>query len=125
MQALPQFPSSDTGKTKKFYEALGFECDLNMEGDDPFLIMVLKQIELHFWSYPELVPKQSIISCYIRFDLEAEFNDMYERFSKVSLPSAGIPRLTEPEVRPWGMNEFYLVDPDGNLLKFGILNIDN
>ena len=124
MQAIPMFPSSDTGRTKAFYEALGFECDLHMEGDNPYLIMVREELELHFWSYPELEPAQSIISCYVRFDLETEFNETFELFSKASLPATGIPRLSAPEVQPWGMKEFYLVDLDGNLVKCGILHLD-
>ena len=26
-----------------------------------------------------------------------------------------------PEDRPWGMREFYVMDPNGNLLRFGQL----
>ncbi|MDO7874568.1 hypothetical protein Q5H93_07480 [Hymenobacter sp. ASUV-10] len=36
---------------------------------------------------------------------------------------AAVPGLLRPghalAVRPWGMREFYILDPDGNLLKFG------
>jgi len=29
-------------------------------------------------------------------------------------------RLSEVADRTWGMREFYVWDPDGNLLKFGV-----
>ena len=28
-------------------------------------------------------------------------------------------QVEPPQVRPWGMREFYVIDPHGNLLKFG------
>jgi hypothetical protein len=29
-------------------------------------------------------------------------------------------RISAPVDRDWGMREFYIWDPDGNLLKFGV-----
>jgi hypothetical protein len=37
----------------------------------------------------------------------------------LNLPSEGIPRLTAPVDQPWGMREFTLVDPSGNLVRVG------
>jgi hypothetical protein len=37
----------------------------------------------------------------------------------LALPSEGIPRLTQAEDQPWGMREFTLVDPSGNLVRIG------
>jgi hypothetical protein len=31
-----------------------------------------------------------------------------------------VPRLSEFSVPPWNMKEFYLHDPHGNLLRFGM-----
>ena len=31
----------------------------------------------------------------------------------------GVPKLSPMTVRPWGMEEFYVWDPHGNILKFG------
>ena len=35
------------------------------------------------------------------------------------LPSSGIPRIDRLENKPWGIREFAIVDPDGNLLRIG------
>ena len=35
------------------------------------------------------------------------------------LAAEGIPRVTAPEDKPWGMREFALVDPSGNLIRVG------
>ena len=127
MQIIPQFPSRDIQKTKAFYEAHSFECDLLIEEPEPYLIMTLVmsfgEIEIHFWQHVELIPEKSIASCYIRFDLENQYDEAFKIFEKANLPNTGIPRLTPPEARPWGMREFYLVDLDGNLVKFGIVHL--
>ena len=43
----------------------------------------------------------------------------YQEFARLKLPSEGIPRLTAPVDQPWGMREFALVDPSGNLVRIG------
>jgi len=32
---------------------------------------------------------------------------------------AGTPRVTAPDDKPWGMREFALSDPNGNLVRVG------
>ena len=54
-----------------------------------------------------------------------ETRALYERlgfapwFRGRHLPSDGIPRLTAPVDQPWGLREFTLVDPSGNLVRVG------
>jgi len=43
----------------------------------------------------------------------------YDDIARAKLPSHGIPRVSEPEDRPWGMREFALNDPNGNLVRIG------
>lgn len=119
---IPQFPAKDLAATKTFYQKLGFSIAAEYPDPDFFLILTCGEIELHFWQYKEVVAESSIMSCYIRFGDEKGFNALYDlwRGSDPELPLQGIPRLTAPEDRPWGMREFYLVDPDGNLIKCGI-----
>jgi hypothetical protein len=35
------------------------------------------------------------------------------------LPRKGIPRQDDLDDKPWGMREFAIVDPDGNLIRIG------
>lgn len=38
--------------------------------------------------------------------------------------SAGaVPGLSPFELRPWNMHEFHLIDPHGNLLRFGCAEV--
>ena len=73
-------------------------------------------IELHFFTHTELVPAHSAAGCYIRvLDVQA----LHAACSASGLPEVGIPRVTRLEDKPWGLREFAIVDPDGNLLRIG------
>ena len=48
-------------------------------------------------------------SCYVRGDTGA----LYADFARRGLV------LAPPQNQPWGMRELYVMDPHGNLLKFG------
>lgn len=109
-RAIPILPSLDIARTRAFYEeSLGFSGQLYEEED--YLILRRGEIELHFWlTEDKKLPPVS--SAYIRGrDVPALHADFARR---------GAPKLSEITARPWGMTEFYLWDPDGNLLRFGI-----
>ena len=69
-------------------------------------------IEIHFWTCKERR---------IAEDTSAYFNvdDVDALHATLSEANDG-GRLSEVADRPWGMREFYVWDPDGNLLKFGV-----
>jgi hypothetical protein len=48
-----------------------------------------------------------------------EVDSIYRAFVSADLPRRGIPRQDVLEDKPWGMREFAVVDPDGNLLRIG------
>ena len=113
--AIPILPSRSISATVAFYQRLGFEGgahDFNSE----YAILRLGAAELHFFAHKELVPSDSFAGCYIRVvDVEA----IYRSFTSSQLPRAGIPRMDILEDKPWGLREFAIVDPDGNLLRIG------
>lgn len=106
---IPQLPSLDLGRTEDFYtRKLGFAMKRKYDG---FLILVNRSLELHFWFCQEpMIPQNSSVYCQV--DNIEELYDECERFGIVH-PNAHL------ENKPWGIKEFYAVDPDGNLLKFG------
>lgn len=73
-------------------------------------------MELHFFTHSDLLPAESFAGCYIRV---SDVESIYRSFAAAQLPRKGIPRLDALEDKPWGMREFALVDPDGNLLRIG------
>lgn len=114
--AIPILPSGDLDRTTAFYDALGFTVRGRYPAPHDYLILRRGDVELHFVQLPDVVPEQSIAACYLRVD---DATAVHTAFSRATLPSQGIPRLSPLEDKPWGMREFHVVDPDGTLLRVG------
>tara|TARA_R110000868_G_scaffold61059_4_gene185713 strand:+ start:9493 stop:9837 length:345 start_codon:yes stop_codon:yes gene_type:complete len=108
-RSIPVLPSLAIAETGSFYMAkLGFQ---RIYGEDDYLIVRRGEMELHFWRTDDpSLPENT--SCYIR---GGEIETLYAEYS-----AAGVPGLSAFEVRSWNMKEFYIHDPHGNLLRFGM-----
>ncbi len=108
--AIPVLPSANLDETLAFYiRELGFAGE---KDDESYALLRRDSLELHFWltDRPELC---TLSSCYIRGgQIRALHAEYVER---------GVPGLSALEVRPWNMLEFHIVDPHGNLLRFGCI----
>ena len=112
--AIPTLPSRSLSDTIAFYRQLGFEGGIHAFGN--YAILRRGTIELHFFVHQDLRPDESSAGCYIRvLDVES----IHEAFALAQLPGRGIPRMDALESKPWGLREFAIVDPDGNLLRIG------
>ena len=113
--AIPILPSRSIHATVAFYRRLGFEGGAH-SFDSAYAILVRDSIELHFFSHKDLVPAESSTQCYLRvLDVEKIYRDCLSG----NLPGTGIPRITALDDKPWGLREFAIIDPDGNLLRVG------
>lgn len=113
--AIPQLPSRSMARTIAFYTALGFDVEIVSPHQD-YAIGNRGSLELHFFLHPELEPAASSFGCYFRVgDVDA----LHAQFSSAKLPGKGIPRITTPENKPWGLREFAVVDEDGSLIRIG------
>ena len=113
--AIPTLPCRSVSSTVEFYRRLGFEGDAH-EFNSEYAILRRGLVELHFFTHEGLVPAESSAGCYIRvLDVES----MYRSFSSSQLLRTGIPRMDILEDKPWGLREFAVVDPDGNLIRIG------
>jgi catechol 2,3-dioxygenase-like lactoylglutathione lyase family enzyme len=113
--AIPILPSRALSETIAFYKCLGFEGGAH-ESDAGYAILRRGTLELHFFLHPELLPAESSAGCYLRvLDVES----IYKSFSTSQLPRQGIPRMDTLEDKPWGLREFAVIDPHGNLLRIG------
>ena len=114
-RAIPILASLNLAESARFYaDKLGFKTEVY--GD--YLIVRRDEMEIHFWLTSERVhPENS--ACYIR---GGQVHDLYREFSKAGIGTdpIGDERISDFTVRPWGMKEFYIWDPHGNLLKFGL-----
>jgi catechol 2,3-dioxygenase-like lactoylglutathione lyase family enzyme len=112
--AIPILPSRSLNDTLAFYQRLGFEGHIHAHG--AYAILTRGSVELHFITHRELRPAESSAGCYIRV---SDAESVYQAFAAAKLPRKGIPRQDALEDKPWGMREFAIVDPDGNLLRIG------
>lgn len=65
--------------------------------------------EIHFFACDNVLIAQNT-ACYLRC---GSTDALHEEFTACGLS------LQAPEVRPWGMKELVVIDPHGNLLRFG------
>lgn len=109
----PKLPMRDKVITKDYYvNKLGFQ----LWGDNDFdgYLMVHKDnIQIHFFEFKELDPKENYGQVYIRTN---EIDKLHQSLldKKISIHPNG-----HLETKPWGQREFALLDPDNNLLTFG------
>jgi hypothetical protein len=107
----PKLPMRDKVLTKDYYlNSLGFD-DIGDYGD--YLMVRKDNIEIHFFEFKKLDPKENYGQVYIRTnDIEAYYQWLLN--NKISIhPNAPL------QTKPWGQMEFSLLDPDNNLLTFG------
>lgn len=108
---IPKLPMRDKALTKDFYlNVLGFE----ERGDyGNYLMLGKDSIEIHFFEFKDLDPKENYGQLYIRTkDIDALYQTLLH--NKVPIHPNG-----HLESKPWGQKEFALLDPDNNLLTFG------
>ena len=112
--SIPILPSRSLEATLAFYRKLGFTGDIHPHGG--YVILTRGTVELHFIPHPALRPETSCAACYLRV---SDVAALHRAFSALALPAAGIPRIDALQDKPWGLREFAIVDPDGNLLRIG------
>ena len=104
---IPMLASLNIGETIDFYtQKLGFTEKMKMDG---YAILSRDGAELHFWLCIECHIAENT-SCYVRV---ADIKALYLEFKANGVV------LEPPSVRPWGMEEIYVIDPHGNLIKCG------
>src|SRR5689334_20663751 len=111
--AEPILQSHDVAATRAFYQALGFASGYD---DDRYDILRRGPLVVHLEHSEHVQPEMNCASCYWRV---ADADALYREFARLGLPAEGCPRLTEPADEPWGMREFTLKDPAGNLIRVG------
>lgn len=104
---IPVLASLNLQETIDFYAGkLGFR---KMALHDNYAIVARDGAEIHFWLCNERHIAENT-SCYVRV---SGTDSLHQEFKASGL------ELKAPEAQPWGMKELYVIDPHGNLLKFG------
>jgi catechol 2,3-dioxygenase-like lactoylglutathione lyase family enzyme len=109
----PKLPMRDKNVTREFYSnQLGFK-EFGHADFDGYLMMEKDQVQIHFFEFKGLNPKENYGQVYIRTN---RIEDFYQSLidNKTSIHPNGL-----LEAKPWGQKEFSILDPDNNLLTFG------
>jgi catechol 2,3-dioxygenase-like lactoylglutathione lyase family enzyme len=116
--AVPIMPSKDLDATLSFYERLGFENAGSAPSEWNYLIIRRGGVQLHFYGDPEVEPLTTSSSCYVFTD---DADALYAAWNAIGVPSDPTTgsRLQGPVDTDYGMREFALVDPSGNLVRVG------
>jgi catechol 2,3-dioxygenase-like lactoylglutathione lyase family enzyme len=105
----PKLPMRNKAITRDFYiNKLGFT---QFGGDyDGYLMVEKDNIQIHFFEFAELDPKENYGQVYVRTDDIEAFFEFVKKQGAVYKPL---------EYKPWMQREFAILDPDSNLLTVG------
>lgn len=109
----PKLPMRDKNVTRAFYiNKLGFN-QLGSIDYDGYLMMEKDRIQIHFFEYKELDPKENYGQVYIRTEnIDGFYQSLLDKKTRIH-PNGPL------EIKSWGQKEFSILDPDNNLLTFG------
>jgi catechol 2,3-dioxygenase-like lactoylglutathione lyase family enzyme len=111
-KVCPLFPSADVAKAAVWYrDKLGFKIG-NVYPDHGYAIVHRDGIEIHFYACDDRKVAENT-SAYFRPD---DIDGLHDTMTGAR--EGG--RISDIRDRDWDMREFYVWDPDGNLLKFGV-----
>lgn len=107
----PKLPMRDKAQTLDYYQRnLSFKV---VSDYGNYLIIERDDIEIHFFIFEDLDPKENYGQVYIRTDNIDQFYQSLRAKNTAIHPNGDL------QIKPWGQKEFALLDPDNNLLTFG------
>lgn len=109
-QIIPTLPMRDVEQTLSYFQRLGFEVVAEYPGEQRYAIVRRDDAELHFYEFP-VDPRQNLSGCYLRIQDAPALYDEWR--------ATGIEILQELTKTDYGLHEFAIADPSGNLLKVG------
>ena len=109
----PKLPMRNKAITRDFYlNKLGFQ-EYGSTAFSGYLMVEKDNIQIHFFEFKELDPKENYGQVYIRTDAIDNF------YQALLDKKANIHPNGHLQNKPWGQREFSILDPDNNLLTFG------
>jgi len=99
--------------TRNFYvNQLGFQ-DVGSADFDDYLLLQKDNIEIHFFEFKGLDPKENYGQVYIRTsNIQTFYQSMLDNQNNIH-PAGHL------QTKAWAQKEFAMLDPDNNLLTFG------
>jgi hypothetical protein len=119
---IPLQPCRSIEDQIAFYESLGFEVTYRQKVPNVYASVQRGSIELHFFVMKGYDPAASYSTCYA---LVTGIDDLYAAFreglkqSLGRIPTRGIPRIGVLRDMSYGVRQFLLTDPGGNIIRIG------
>lgn len=119
---IPILPCRSIDDQIAFYESLGFEVTYRQKAPNVYASVQRGGIELHFFVMKGYDPAGSYSSCYVMVD---DIDPLYADFRaglKLALgriPTRGIPRIGALRDMSYGVRQFLMTDPGGNIIRIG------
>ena len=109
----PKLPMRDKAVTRDFYiNKLDFQ-EFGSADFEGYIMLKKDSIQIHFFEFKELDPKENYGQVYIRTDdIENYYQSLLDNKTRIH-PNGQL------EIKPLKQMEFSILDPDNNLLTFG------
>ena len=119
---IPLLPCRSIDDQIAFYQALGFEVTYRQKAPNVYASVQRGAIELHFFVLRGYEPADSYSTCYAFVTdidrLHADFRAGLKR-SLGRVPTRGIPRIGALRDMSYGVRQFLVTDPGGNIIRIG------
>ena len=119
---IPILPCRSIDDQLDFYESLGFEVTYRQKAPNVFASVQRGAIELHFFVLKGYEPADSYSTCYVLVsDVDALYADFRAGLKRSlgRVPTRGIPRIGALKDMSYGVRQFLLTDPGGNIIRIG------
>jgi catechol 2,3-dioxygenase-like lactoylglutathione lyase family enzyme len=119
---IPLLPCRSIDDQLAFYEALGFSVTYRQKAPNVYAAVQRGGIELHFFVMKGYDPAGSYSTCYV---LVTEIDALYAAFraglkrTLGRIPTRGIPRIGVLKDMSYGVRQFLMTDPGGNIIRIG------
>ncbi len=119
---IPILPCRSIDDQISFYESLGFEVTYRQKTPNVFAAIRRGPIELQFFTLKGYEPGNSYSTCYV---MVSNVDQLYADFraglkqSLGRIPTRGMPRIGAIGDMSYGVRQFLLTDPGGNIIRIG------
>lgn len=113
-------PCRDIDECISFYETLGFKKTYRQIRPNPYAVVALEDIQIHFGGIEGFKPEDSYGSVIIAVpDPDSLYQSFAAGLRKAygKLPVAGIPRILRPRKKYGTVRGFTIIDPGGNWIR--------
>ena len=119
---IPLLPCRSIDDQIAFYESLGFEVTYRQKAPNVYAAVQRGAIELHFFVLKGYEPADSYSTCYVLVsDVDGLYTDFRVGLKRAlgRIPSRGIPRIGPVRDMSYGVRQFLMTDPGGNIIRIG------